>query len=161
MDCIHFHNIHFVSSVVVVQSLNRVQFFGTLWTVACKAPLSYTISQSLLKFTSTESMMLFNHLYSATLFSFCLQSFSASRSSPMHWLFLSDGQSIGASGSESVPSINSQCWFPLGLTCLIPLLSKGLSRVFFSSTIQKHLFFSAQSSLWSNSHIHTWLLVKP
>ena len=66
MDCIDFHNIHFVSSVAVVQSLNYVQFFGTLWTVARKAPLSYTISQSLLKFTSIESMMLFNHLLSAT-----------------------------------------------------------------------------------------------
>ena len=106
-------------------------------------------------------MMLSNHLLSAAPFSFCRQSFSASRSSPMHWLFPSGGQSIGASGSASVPQINSQCWFPLGLACLIPLLSKGLSRVFFSSTIQKHQVFSAQSSLWSNSHIHTWLLIKP
>ena len=144
-----------VFPVVVVQSLNCAQFFGTLWSVACKAPLTSTISQSLLKFMSTESMMLSNHLLSAAPFSFCCQSFSASRSSPMHWLFPSGGQSIGASGSASVPQINSQCWFPLGLASLIPLLSKGLSRVFFSSTIQKHQVFSAQSSLWSNSHIHT------
>ena len=70
------------------------------------------------------------------------------------------GQSIGA--SASVLSINIQGWFPLGLTGLISLLSKGLSRVLFSSTtIQKHQFFRAQPSLWSNSHVRTWLLEKP
>ena len=57
--------------------------------------------------------------------------------------------------------MNIQDWFPLGLTGLISLLSKGLSRVFSSTTVQKHQFFSAQLSLWSNSHIHTWLLGKP
>ena len=160
MDCIHFHNIHFVSSVVV-QSLNRVQFFGTLWTVACKAPLSYTISQSLLKFTFTESMMLFNHLLSATLFSFCLQSFSASRSSPMHWLFLSDGQSIGVSASASFPPKKSQGWSPSEWTDWISLQSKGLSRVFSNTTVQKHVFLSTQLPSQSNSHIHTWPQKKP
>ena len=69
-----------------------------------------------------------------TLFSFCLQSSPASESFSMSWLFTSGGQSIGASASASVLPKNGQCWFPLGLTGLIPLLSKGLSRVF-SSTI--------------------------
>ena len=57
--------------------------------------------------------------------------------------------------------MNIQGWFPLGLTCLISLQSKGLSRVFSNITVQKHQFFSTQLSLWSNSHIHTWLLEKP
>ena len=69
------------------------------------------------------------------------------------------GQSIGA--SASVLSIDIQGWFPLGLTGLISLLSKGLSRVFSSTTIQKHQFFRAQPSLWSTSHICTCLLEKP
>ena len=76
------------------------------------------------------------------------------------WLFASGGQSIGASASASVLPKSIQCWFPLGLTGLISLLSKGLSRVF-SSTIQRHPFFGTQPSLWSSSHIHTWILEKP
>ena len=86
------------------------------------------------------------------------QSSPASGSSSMSWLFTSGCQSIGASASVSVLSMNIQGWFPLGLTGLISLLSKGLSRVFSSTTIWKHQFFSAQPSLWSNSHICTWLL---
>ena len=68
---------------------------------------------------------------------------------------------IGTSASASVLSMNIQAWFPLGLTVLISLQSKGFSRVFFNTTVQKHQFFSVQPSLWSNSHIHTWLLEKP
>ena len=80
---------------------------------------------------------------SAAPFSFCLWSFSASGSFPMSWLFTSDGQSIGASASASVLSMNIQGWFPWELTGLISLLPKGLSRVFSSTTIQKHQFFVA------------------
>ena len=76
----------------------------------------------------------------------------------MSWLFTSGGQSIGASASASVLPMNIQGWFPLELTGLISLQSKGLSRVFSNTTVQKHLFFSTQSSVWSNSHIRTWLL---
>ena len=90
----------------------------------------------------------------------CLQSFSASESFPNCWLFLSGGQSIGASASASVLPMNIHDWFPLGLTGLISWLSKGLSRVLSSSIVQKHQFFSTASSLWSTSHIHTWPLEK-
>ena len=83
---------------------------------------------------------------SATSFSFCLQSFPASRSFPMSQLFTSRGQSTGASVSASVLPMNIQDWFPLGWTGLLFLLSKGLSRVF-SSTIWKHQFLGAQPSL--------------
>ena len=91
----------------------------------------------------------------------CLQSFPESGSFLMSQLFSSGGQSIGVSGSASVLPINIQDWFPLGLTGLISLQSKGLSRVFSSTTVQKHRFFGIQLSLWFDSHIHTWLLKKP
>ena len=94
-------------------------------------------------------------------FSSCLQSFPASGSFPMSWLFSSGGQIIGVSASTLVLPMYIQDWFPLGLTGLISLLSKGLSRVFSNTTVQKHQFFNAQPSLWSNSYIHTWLLEKP
>ena len=90
-------------------------------------------------------------------FSCCLQSFPASGSFPVSQLFRSGGQSTGA----SVLRVNIQGWFLLGLTGLTFLLSKGLSRIFSSTTIWKHHFFGAQPSLWCNSHIHTWLLEKP
>ena len=90
-------------------------------------------------------------------FSSCLQSFPASGSFPMSWLFASGGQSIGA--SASVLPMNIQDWFPLGCTGWISLLSKRLSRVF-SSTFRKHQVFSAQPSLWSNSHVRTILQEK-
>ena len=94
-------------------------------------------------------------------FSSCLQSFPASGSFPMSLFFTSGGQSIGMSASTSVLPINIQYWFPLGLTGWISLQSKGLLRVFSNTTVQKHQFFSAQLSLWFNSHIHTWPLEKP
>ena len=92
-------------------------------------------------------------------FSSCPQSFLASGSIPVSQLFISGGHSIGASASTSVLPMNIQGWFPLGLTGLISLQPKGLLRVFSNTTIQKHQFFSAQPSLESNSHIHTWLWV--
>ena len=98
---------------------------------------------------------------SVTPFSSCPQSIPASGSFPVSWLSASGGQNIVASASASVLPMNIQGWFHLGLTGLIFLLSNGISKVFSSTTIWKHQFFSAQSSLWSNSHIHTWLLEKP
>ena len=94
-------------------------------------------------------------------FSSCPQSFPAPESFPVSQFFTSDGQEIGVSALASVLSVNIQDWFPLGLTGFISLQFKGLSRVFSCTIVQKHQFFSAQLSLWSNSHIHTWLLEKP
>ena len=91
----------------------------------------------------------------------CLQSFPASGSFPVSQFFTSVGQNIGVSASASVLPVNIQDWFPLGLTGLISLQSKVLSRVFSNNTVWKHQFFGTQLSLWSNSHIHTWLLEKP
>ena len=92
---------------------------------------------------------------SVTPFSSCLQSFPASGSFPMSQLFASDGQSIGASASPSVLLMNTPLGFPSGLTGLISLQSKGLSRVFSSTTIWKHQFCGIQPFLWSSSHILT------
>ena len=86
--------------MVFLQSLSHVWLFVTQWTAACQTPLSFTISQSLLKFMSTESVMLSNHLILCLPFSFCLQSFPASGSFPINWLIPSGGQSIGASAQH-------------------------------------------------------------
>ena len=94
-------------------------------------------------------------------FSSCPPSFPASGSFPMNQLFTSGGQGIVASAWASVLPMNIQCWFPLGLTCLISLLSKGFSGVFSSTTVWEHQFFSTQPCLWSSYHIWTWLLEKP
>ena len=99
--------------------------------------------------------------FSAIPFSSCLQSFQASGSFPMSQFFASGGQCIGISVSASILPMNIQDWFPLGWTGWIYLQSKGLSRVFPNTTVQKHWSFSAQLSLSSSSHIHTWLLEKP
>ena len=99
--------------------------------------------------------------FSVVSFSACPQPFPASGSFPMSQLFTSGGQTIGVSASASVLPMNIQDWFPLGFTGWISLQSKGLSRVFSNTTVEKHKFFGAQISLYSNSHIHTWLLEKP
>ena len=130
-----------------IQSLSHVQLFAT--------PSN---SRSLLKFMSIESVMHTTISSFVVSFSSCLQSFSASGSFSVSQFFLSGGQSIGVSALASVLPMNIQDRSPLGWTGWISLQSKGLSRVFSSTTVQKHLFLSAQPSLWSNSHIHTLLL---
>ena len=95
-------------------------------------------------------------------FSSCPQSFPASGSFQMSHFFISGGQSIGVSASASVLPMNIPLgWFPLGWTGWLSLLSKGLSRVYSNTTVQKHQFFGVKLSLKSNSHIHTWVLEKP
>ena len=91
-------------------------------------------------------------------FSSCLQSFPESGSFLMSRLFASDGSSIGASASASVLLINVQDWFPVGLAGSISLQSKGLSRVFSNTTVQKHSFFGFHPTLWSDTHIHSLAL---
>ena len=146
--------------VVVVQSLSRVRLFTTPWTAAHEASLFFTISQSLLKLMSIEWCQP-TILSSVVPFFSRLQYFSASGSFLMSHFFPLGSQIIGPAISASVPPVNSQDCFPLGLTGLISLLSKGLSRVFSNTTVQKYQFFGAQPSLWSNSHITTWQLENP
>ena len=130
-------------SFVVVQLLSYVQLSATALTAAHQASLSFTISRSLLKLMSIEFVMASNNLILSNPFSSCLQSFPASGSFQMSQLFASGGQSTGV--SASVLPMNTQGWFPLGLTGWISLQSEGLSRV--NTTVQKHQFFSAQLSL--------------
>ena len=94
-------------------------------------------------------------------FSSCPQSLPASGFFPVSQLFTWGGQSMGVSASASVLPMNTQDWSPLGWTDWISLQSKGLSRVFSNTTVQKHQFFGAQPSSQSNSHIHTWPQEKP
>ena len=89
-------------------------------------------------------------------FSFCPQSLPASESFPMSQLFAWGGQSIGVSALASFLPNNTQDWSPLEWTCWVSLQSKGLSRVFYNTTVQKQQIFSAQPSFWSNFHIHTY-----
>ena len=134
---------------------------ATPWTAAHQASLSVTNFQSLLKLMSIESVVPSNHLilcHPLLLLPSVFPSISVFSSESA---VASGGQSIGASTSASGLPMNIQGWFPLGLTGLISLQSKGLSRVFSSTTVWKHWFFGAQPSLWFNSHIHTWLLEKP
>ena len=102
-----------------------------------------------------------NHLTLCCPLLLLLSIFPACGSFQMSWFFISGGQSIGVSASESVSPMNIQGGFPLGLTGWISLHYKGLPRVFSSTTVQKHQFLSAQPSSWSNSHIHIRLLEKP
>ena len=94
-------------------------------------------------------------------FSSCPQSLPASESFPMSQLFAWGGQSTGVSAIASVLPKKTQDWSPLGWTGWMSLQSKGLSRVFSNTTVQKHQFFGAQPSSQSNSHIHTWPQEKP
>ena len=119
-----------------------------------------SLSQSLLKLMSLYSVMPSSHLLFCHLL--LLPSiFPRIRVFPMSQFFASGGQSTGASASASVLLMNIQDRFPLGLTSLISMLSKRLSRVFSNTTVQKHQFLGTHPSLWSNSHIHTWLPEKP
>ena len=122
-----------------------------------QAFLSITNFQSLLKLLSIQLVMPSNHLILCHPLLLLPSIFPSTESFPMSQFFSSGGQGVGA--SASVLAMNIQDWFPLGLTGWISLQSKGLSRAFSNTTVQKHWFLGAQLSLWSNSH--TWLLEKP
>ena len=148
-------------SVSSGQLLSRVWLFVTPWTAARQAscpslipevhPNPYSLNQWCHPTISSSVIP----------FSSCPQSFPALGSFQMSQLFTSGGQSSGVSASASVLPMSTQDWSPLGWTGWISLQSKGLSRVFSNTTVQKHQFFGAQLSSQSNSHIHTWPLEKP
>ena len=144
-----------------VQSLSHVWLFVIPWTAAHQASLF--ITNSLSGPTRCPSSQWCHPTLSSSVipFSSHFQFFPATGSFQMSQFFSSGGQSIGVSASASVLSINIQDLSPLGWTVWISLQSKGLSRLFSNTTVQKHQFFGAQLSSQSNSHIHTWLLEKP
>ena len=139
------------------QSFSCVWFFVTPWTQharpPCPSPKPGAYSNSCQLSCSCHPTI----SSSVVPFSSRHQSFPASESFQMSQFFPSGGQSIGVSASASVPPMKSQNWSPLEWAGWISLQS----RVFSNTTVQKHKFFSAQLSLWFNSHIHTWLLEKP
>ena len=132
--------------------------FATTWTMACQTSLLITNSQSYLKLKSVNSVMPSNHLILCRPLLLLPPIIPASGYLPMSQLFASDGQNIVASASASVLATTTQDWFLLGLTGLTSLQSKGPSRIFSNTIVQKHEFFGTQLSSQSNSHIHTWLL---
>ena len=145
-----------------VQSLSRVRLFATPWIAARQASLSIINSRSSLRLTSIESVMPSSHLIL-----FCPLLLlppippSIRESFPMSQLFTWGGQSTGVSALASFLPKKSQGWSPSKWTAWISLQSKGLSRVFSNTTVQKHQFFGAQPASQSNSHIHTWPVEKP
>ena len=145
-----------------VQSLSRVRLFATPWTAAHRASLSIINFQSPPKPMSIELVMPSTHLILCRPLLLLPSIFPSIRGSfPKSQLFTSGGQSIGVSASTSLLPMNTQDWSPLGWTDWTSLQSKGLSRVFSNTTVQKHQFFSAQLSSQSTSHNHTWPLEKP
>ena len=143
------------------QLLSHVRLFATPWIAARQASLSITNSRSSLKLTSNESVMPSSHLILCYHFFLLPPIPSSITVFPMSQLFAGSGQSIEVSALASVLPKNIQGWSPLEWTGWISLQSKGLSRVFSNTTVQKHKFFITQLSSQSNSHIHTWLLEKP
>ena len=150
------------SSPVVVQLLSCVHLFKVTHGLQYSRLLCPSLSPKFAQLMSIERVMPSSLLILRCPFLLLCSIFSQHHSLfPMSWLFASGGQSIGASASALILPMNIQSWFPLGLTALISLMSKGLSSVFFSTTVEKHQFFSAQPFLWSTSHMCTWLLEKP
>ena len=141
---------------MVVQSLSHIPLFPTPWTVALQAPLPSTVSQSLVKFTSIEPVMLPNHLILCRPLLVLPSVLPSIRVFPIELaLHIRWPKYWSFSFSISPSNECARLIFFVRLTGLISLLSKGLSRVFSRTTIQKHQFFAAQFSLCSNSHIHT------
>ena len=142
-----------------VQSLSHVRLFATPWITPCRPPCP-SPTPGVHSNSCPSSQWCHPAISSSVIpFSSCPLSLPASDSLTMSQLFSWDGQSIGV--SASFLPMNTQDWSPLGWTGWISLHSKGLSRVFSNTTVQKHQFFGAQLSSQSNSHIYTWPLEKP
>ena len=157
----YFSFVVYIQIFSSVQLLSRVWLFATPWIKARQAFLSINNSRSSLRLSPSSQWCHPAILSSVVPFSSCPQSLPASDSFPMSQLFAWDGQSTGVSASASFPPKKSQGWFLSEWTGWISLQSKGLSRVFSSTTVQKHQFFGSQLSSQSNFHIHTWPLEKP
>ena len=148
----------FSSIVLLVQLLSRAWRFVTPWITARQAFLFFTVSRSLLKLTSISRPLRCHPTLSSSVvpFSSRLQFFPASESFPINLLFSSGGQRIGVSVSAAVLPVTVQGWCPWGWTGWTSLQSKGLSRVFSNTTVQKQTFFGAKPSLQSNTHVCLW-----
>ena len=147
-------------TLIVVQSLSGVWFFTTPWTAAHQSSQYFIIFQSLLKLMSTESVMPSNHLILCCPLLPLTSIFPSIRVFSTELAFHIRWPKYWSFSFSTSPSNEHSGLISLGLTGLISLQSKGLTRVFSSTTVQRHQFFSTRTSLWSNSHICTWLLEK-
>ena len=145
---------------IIVQSPSCVWLFATLWLWHARPPCPSPSPKVWLRSCRFHQWWHPAISSSDTLFSFCPQSFQASGTLPISWLFTSDDQNTGVSASPAVLSMSIQGWFPIRLIGFI-LLSKGCSGVFSSTTVQKHWFFWCSASLRSSSHNHMWPLGRP
>ena len=143
--------------VLFVQLLSQVQLFANPWTTARQSPMSFTVSQSLLTFMSIEFVVLSNHLILCHTHLLSPSIFTSIMFFSSEWALLIMWPKYWSFSFSSWPSTEYSGCFPLGLTGLISLQTKGLWRVFSSNTIWKHQLFGTQSYLWPNSHICTWL----
>jgi len=151
-----------IISIVIVQLLSRVQLFATPWTAACQASLSFTISWSLLKLTSIELVMPSNHLilchpllFLPSIF-LSIRVFSKESALRIRWpKYWSFRFNISPSNEYSGLISFRMDWLDL------LAVTRGLSRIFSNTTIQKQQFFGTQLSWWSNSHNHPWYVEKP
>ena len=150
-----------IINISSVQLLSHVQLFVTPWTAALQASLSITNSWSLLKLMSIESVMASKHLILCRPLLLLLSIFPIISTFSNESVLCIRWSKYWSFSFNISPSNGYSRWFPLGLTGLISLQSKGLSRVFSNISVQKHRFFGTYPSLWSNSHIHTWLLERP
>ena len=162
---LHLQKFHLNTTLKFIrQSLSVAKSCPTLCDHMNHSAPGLPVHHQFPEFTQTRPLSQWCHLTissSVVTISSCLQSLPTSGYFQMSQLFASGGQSIGVSASTSVLPVNNQDWSPLGWTGWISLQSKGLSRVFSNTTVQKHQFFGGQLSSQSNSHIHTWPLVKP
>ena len=163
MYCLKFPSLDFWIFLIFssIPSLGHVRLFETPWIAALQASLSITNSRSSLRITSIESVMPSSHLLLCRPLLFLPPIPPSIRVFSMSQLFASGGQSTRVSAVASFLSKKSQGWSPSKWTGWISLQSKGLSRVFSNTRLQKHHFFRAQLSSQSNSHIHTWPQEKP
>ena len=172
--CLSHHNHHEVSGISSwlclsipissVQFISVAQSCPTLCDPMNRSTPGLPVHHQLPELTQTHPLSQWCHpaiSSSIVPFSSCPQSLPASESCPISQLFAWGGQNTGVSALASFLPKNTQDWSPLDWTGWISLQSKGLSRVFSNTTVQKHQFFGAQPSSQSNSHIHTWLLEKP
>ena len=153
--------IHISICISSVQSFSPVWLFATPWITARQASLSITSSRSSLRLTSIELVMPSSHLILCRPLLLLPPIPPSIRIFSMSQLFTWCGQCTGVSLLASFLPKKSQGWSPSEWTGWISLQSKGLSRVFSNTTVQKHQFFGTQLSSQSNSHIHTWPLEKP
>ena len=161
MKAVYCHPAYLTYMQGSVQLLSHVWLFTSPWLQHTRLPGASPTPRACSNSCASSQWCHPTISSSVIPFSSCLQSFPTPGSFPMSQLFTLGGKSIGVPASASLLPMKIQGWLPLGLTGWISLQSKGLSGIVSNTAVQKHQFYSTQLSLYSSSHIHTWLLEKP